>query len=124
MRGLGLDGHQQSIMSVKKYSQRELVINALLKGKEQRKHYSHQLQTSSAVTTVLGTAAVVLKEGAFWLAIEEIHDPPVKSAAMEEYDVEELHHFSDLAETESFLSQRLNLELDTFGPARGSRRFW
>jgi len=123
MRGLGLNELQQPIMSVGKYSQRELVINALLKGKEQRKQYSHQIQTDSAVTTVFGTAAVILKEGTYWLAVEEIHDPPVKSAAMEEYDVEELHHFPDLAETESFLSQRLNLALDTFGPARGSRHF-
>lgn len=123
MRDLRLDAYQRAIMNVKKYSQRELVINALLEGKEQCKRYSHQLQTNPDVTTVFGTAAVILKEGTFWLSIEEIHDPPVKSAAMEEYDVEELHDFPDLDKVESFLSQRLNFVLDTFGPARGNKRF-
>ncbi|UOQ99710.1 hypothetical protein MUN81_09485 [Hymenobacter sp. 5317J-9] len=107
---------------MKKHSQKELVISALLKGKEQRKHYTHQLQDLSN-TNVFGTVAVILKDSRFCISIEEIHEPPVKSSALEEYDVEELHHLSTLLEVEDFLKQRLGIALDELGPARGSRRF-
>jgi hypothetical protein len=107
---------------VRKYSQRESVVNALLLGKEQRKHYQHPLQDKSG-TRVFGTVAVILRNDNFLISIEEVHDPPVRSIDLEEYDVEELYCVPTLIEVEDLLRRRLAIELDELGPAKGYKRF-
>ncbi len=111
---------------MKKYTQLELVTSALLKGKEQRKNYTHPLPGNSAVT-VYGTVAVILRDDVFLVAIEELHDPSEISASLSlencEWNVDELFKLSSFTEVEALLSQRLAIKLDELGPAKGIKHF-
>ncbi|GAA4021337.1 hypothetical protein GCM10022409_01190 [Hymenobacter glaciei] len=107
---------------MKKYTQRELVTSALLKGKEQRKHYTHPLPDNPAVT-VWGTVAIIFKDDVFLVSITEFHDPSEVSASRDEWDVDELYTLTNLVEVEALLSQRLSIALDELGPAKGINHF-
>ena len=107
---------------MKKYTRRELVTSALLKGKEQRKNYTHPSPENS-VATVYGTVAVILRDSLFLISIVEVHDPSEISSSRDEWDVDELHELPSLAEVEVLLSQRLTIQLDELGPAKGIRHF-
>ena len=95
-------------------------MSALLRGKEQRKSYT-QPRTEASITA-FGTVAIILKDNAFLVSIEEVHEPSEKFYE-DEYDVEELHTVFTLIEVEQLLRQRLGIELDELGPAKGVKRF-
>ena len=102
-------------------TRRELVTSALLRGKEQRKNYTQP--RTEASTIAFGTVAVILKDDTFLISIEEVHEPLSEKFYEDEYDVEELHTVPTLTEVEQLLRQRLGIELDELGPAKGIRRF-
>ncbi|GAA4349316.1 hypothetical protein GCM10023185_05950 [Hymenobacter saemangeumensis] len=105
---------------MQKPTRRELVTSALLRGKEQHKNYTQPRTESSA--TAFGTVAVILKGDVFLISIQEVHVPS-KKYYDDEYDVEELHTVLTLTEVEQLLRQRLGIELDELGPAKGIKRF-
>ena len=63
-------------------------MSALLRGKEQRKNYT-QPKTEASITAC-GTVAIILKDDAFLVSIEEVHEPSEKFYE-DEYDVQELY---------------------------------
>ena len=107
---------------MRKYTQLELVTSTLLKGKEQRKHYTHPLRDNPAVK-VWGTVSVILKKDVFLVSIREIHDPSEVYASRDEWDVDELFKLTSLMEVEALLSQRLSITLDELKPAKGIKHF-
>ncbi len=99
---------------------RELVISALMRGKEQRLNYLLPLDDTGPNT--YGKVAVIFRQGSFLVLIRERKQPTAFFQAAE-YHPDELHTLPDLAAVENLLETRLQLCLEELVPSKGMRLF-
>ncbi|UOQ51737.1 hypothetical protein [Hymenobacter cellulosivorans] len=107
---------------MKKPSRKEIVVNALLRGKEQKKDYL-LTPLEKAPNTICGTVAVIFQENKFLISIQEIEYPGEIAFLERGWDVDELYTVPTLDMAEELLKSRLNISLEELGPAKGSKRF-
>lgn len=102
-------------------SNRELVVSALARGKEQRLNYLLKPLDGTGPDTY-GKLAVLFRQGIFLVVIRE-RKPYTVRYQPEEYRVDELYALPDLAAVERLLATRLRTQLAELRPSKGMRLF-
>jgi hypothetical protein len=100
---------------------RELVISALLRGKEQRLNYLLKSLDGTG-PDIYGKMAVLFRQGVFLVVIRE-RKPFTVLYQPEEYHADERYTLPDLAAVEHLMATRLRTRLAELRPSKGMRLF-